>query len=148
MVIVEMTEVTDEIVQAFARLIPQLTAFSEPPSRADLAIMAASEATMVLLARSDGEGHQIVGTATLAVSRSPTGRHGWIEDVVVAKEARRQGLGRALTEALLARAREMGLRQVYLTSRPSREAANKLYLSMGFIKRETNVYRYDLTAGE
>ncbi len=145
MPIVEMTEVTDEIVQAFARLIPQLTAFSEPPSRAELAAIAASEATVVFLARSDKDGDQIMGTATLALSLSPTGRHAWIEDVVVAEEARRQGWGRALTEACLARAREMGLRQVYLTSRPGRTVANLLYSSMGFVQRETNVYRYDLT---
>jgi ribosomal protein S18 acetylase RimI-like enzyme len=146
--IIEMTEVTDEIVQAFARLIPQLTSFSEPPSREGLSAMAASDGTAVFLACLDGDEGQIVGTATLALSLSPTGRHAWIEDVVVAEEARHQGLGRALTEACLARARELGLRQVYLTSRPSRAAANQLYQSMGFTQRETNVYRYDLTEGE
>jgi ribosomal protein S18 acetylase RimI-like enzyme len=148
MVIFEMTEVTDEIVSAFAGLMPQLTSSNKPPSKADLAVMAASERTVVFLARSEMKDNRIVGTASLALSFSPTGWHGWIEDVVVAEEARKQGLGRALTAACLARARELNLEQVYLTSRPSRVAANKLYQSMGFIRRETNVYRYDLTTGE
>jgi hypothetical protein len=33
---------------------------------------------------------------------------------------------------------------VDLTSRPSREAANRLYQRIGFVERSTNVYRYDL----
>jgi hypothetical protein len=33
---------------------------------------------------------------------------------------------------------------VDLTSRPSREAANRLYVRVGFTHRETNIYRYDL----
>lgn len=148
MPIFEMTDVTDEIVRAFADLIPQLTSSNEPPTRADLAAMAASERTAVFLARSKKNEGRIVGTASLALSFSPTGWHGWIEDVVVAEEARKQGLGRALTAACLKRAQEMGLAQVYLTSRPSRVAANKLYQSMGFVLRETNVYRYELTTVE
>ena len=85
-----------------------------------------------------------MGTATLAVFRTPTGVHGWIEDVVVDQAARRQGIGEGLTRACLDKARELGLDSVNLTSRPAREAANKLYRSMGFILRETNVYRYEL----
>lgn len=147
MQIFEMTDVTDEIVNAFDSLIPQLTSSNAPPTRAELEAMAASERTVVFLARSEKNEDRIVGTASLALSFSPTGWHGWIEDVVVAEEARKQGLGRALTAACLKRAQEMGLTQVYLTSRPSRVAANKLYPSMGFVRRETNVYRYDLTKG-
>jgi ribosomal protein S18 acetylase RimI-like enzyme len=124
---------------------PQLTHHSPPPSRANLHEMAESESIFVFLAR--GQAERIVGTATLVTFRSPTGLHGWIEDVVVDREARRQGIGKALTEACLDQAREMGLREVNLTSRSERCYANQLYQAMGFIRRETNLYRYAITEG-
>ena len=106
--------------------------------------MASSSDTAVFLACEPDENGEIVGSASLAIAHSPTGAHGWIEDVVVDQAARGQGIGKALTQSLLDRAKVLGLKQVYLTSRPSREAANRLYQSMGFVRRETNVYRYDL----
>jgi ribosomal protein S18 acetylase RimI-like enzyme len=74
----------------------------------------------------------------------PTGRRAWIEDVVVDEASGGQGIGRALTEAMLDLARELACVSVDLTSRPSREAANRLYQRVGFEPRDTNVYRYDL----
>ena len=88
----------------------------------------------------------IVGTSTLAVFRIPTALRAWIEDVVVDAEARGQGVGEALTRAMVERARERGCRTVDLTSRPHREDANRLYRRMGFHQRDTNVYRLDLLA--
>jgi ribosomal protein S18 acetylase RimI-like enzyme len=41
------------------------------------------------------------------------------------------------------RAAGAGARTVDLTSRPGREAANRLYARLGFKRRETNVYRYE-----
>lgn len=144
MKIFEMTNVTDEIISAFERLIPQLTQHSPPPSSEALARMAVSDEVFVFLVREgDGQG-RFLGSATLGTFITPTGVHGWIEDVVVDWEARRRGVGKALTEACLEKARQLGLREVNLTSRPSRVAANQLYQGMGFIKRETNVYRYPL----
>ncbi len=140
----EMTAVTDETIQAFQRLMPQLSKSAQPPSREMLAVMAASADTFVFLARDPEMDREIVGSATLAIALSPTGRHGWIEDVVVDETARGKGWGKALTQACLDKAREIGLNQVNLTSRPSRVAANKLYQSMGFVQRETNVYRITL----
>ena len=144
MVIVEMVEVTDEVVAGFQHLIPQLTEHSTPPDREALIQMAASPDTAVFLVCEPDENGEIVGSASLAIAHSPTGAHGWIEDVVVDQAARGQGIGKALTQSLLDKAKVLGLKQVYLTSRPSREAANRLYQSMGFVRRETNVYRYDL----
>lgn len=43
-------------------------------------------------------------------------------------------------------AQEHGLRTLDLTSRPSRESALRLYESVGFRKRETNVLRFSPTA--
>jgi ribosomal protein S18 acetylase RimI-like enzyme len=140
----ELKDISDEVVQVFERLMPQLTTFTQPPSREALASMAVSPDTIIFLARDPQKQGEIVGTATLAVSHSPTGYHGWIEDVVVDQDARRQGWGKALIEACLGKARDIGLHQVNLTSRPSRVAANNLYRSLGFVQRETNVYRYKL----
>lgn len=139
-----MDQVDDEIVQAFERLIPQLTRHSPPPTRDELAEMAQSGSVFVFLARLPDQHGEIIGSATLATFRSPTGLHGWIEDVIVDQSSRRQGIGKALTEACLEKARELGLREVNLTSRSTRGSANLLYQAMGFIRRETNLYRYPL----
>jgi ribosomal protein S18 acetylase RimI-like enzyme len=45
---------------------------------------------------------------------------------------------------MVARARGLGCRTIDLTSRPSREAANRLYQREGFEQRDTNVYRLTL----
>jgi ribosomal protein S18 acetylase RimI-like enzyme len=143
-----MTHVTPESVEAFGGLIPQLSSHAQPPDADALAVMATSPDTLVFLARSEKPGNPIVGSATLAITQSPTGRHAWIEDVVVEESARGQGWGRALTEACLQGARDLGLSDVNLTSRPARVAANAMYRAIGFKQRETNVYRYDLGEGQ
>jgi ribosomal protein S18 acetylase RimI-like enzyme len=144
MLIFEMKDVTQEIFQTFQRLIPQLTRDTPPPTWELLEAIAASPDTFVYLVRYPEGDSPIVGSATLATFQTPTGRHGWIEDVVVDYKARRQGIGKALTEKCLDQARELDLRSVNLTSRPSREAANRLYQDLNFTLRETNVYRYSL----
>ncbi|MGQ9489392.1 MAG: GNAT family N-acetyltransferase [Anaerolineae bacterium] len=144
MIIEEANQVTDELVAAFARLVPQLSASSPAPTRQEIAEMVNSPATVVFIARDETRGGEIVGSLTLALFRIPTGLRAWIEDVVVDTSARGQGIGEALTRAALARAELMGAKTVDLTSRPSREAANRLYRRIGFQQRNTNVYRYDL----
>jgi len=135
------TEANNELAEAFARLIPQLSRSSPPPSGIELAEMVASPASDVLVARLDG---RIVGTLTLVVFRIPTGVRAWIEDVVVDDAARGYGVGDLLNRFALDLARSKGAKTVDLTSRPSREAANRLYRRIGFEIRETNVYRYSL----
>jgi ribosomal protein S18 acetylase RimI-like enzyme len=126
-------------VEAFAALIPQLSSSSPPTSRAELVEMIRSEADTLFVAR-DVDG-RIVGTLTLAVFRIPTGVRAWIEDVVVDDGARGKGVGDALVDAAVIKARAAGAKTVDLTSRPSREAANRLYVRKGFELRTTNVYR-------
>ncbi|HLT70203.1 MAG TPA: GNAT family N-acetyltransferase [Acidimicrobiales bacterium] len=136
------TTLTPAIVEAVERLVPQLSSSSPPPTVEQLGEVVSSPATDLFLAiDDDGE---IVGMSTLAVFRIPTGLRAWIEDVVVDGAARGRGVGEALTRAMLDRARELGCRTVDLTSRPSREAANRLYQRLGFQRRDTNVYRYSL----
>jgi ribosomal protein S18 acetylase RimI-like enzyme len=135
-------EVTDELVEAFERLMPQLSSSSPPPTRDELEDIVASPATDVFVA-TDDDG-RILGTSTLATFRIPTARRAWIEDVVVDEAATGQGIGGMLTRAMVDRAAELGCTTVDLTSRPSREAANRLYLREGFEQRRTNVYRRSL----
>ena len=142
MQIVEASTVTDELVRAFATLIPQLSSSNPPPTAAELAEIIAAPATQLLLAVDD-DG-TVLGALTLAVFRIPTGVRAWIEDVVVDDVARGRGVGEALNQEALTRARAAGATTVDLTSRPSREAANRLYQRIGFQQRTTNVYRYEL----
>lgn len=135
-------EATDEVLAALHRLIPQLSSSSAPVTVADLRAIIDSDSSVLFIARVDG---RIVGSLTLAVFRIPTGIRAWIEDVVVDENARGHGVGEALNRAALAEAKRRGAKTVDLTSRPSREAANRLYLRIGFVARETNVYRYDLS---
>jgi ribosomal protein S18 acetylase RimI-like enzyme len=134
-------EASADVVDAFARLIPQLSKSSPPPTGEQIAEMIAAPASDVLLAREDG---RILGTLTLITFRIPTGVRSWIEDVVVDDAARGKGVGDILNRFALEVARGHGAKTVDLTSRPSREAANRLYQRIGFLPRETNIYRYDI----
>ena len=142
--IIEATHVTPQLVEAFDQLIPQLSSSTPPPTEADLDEICQSEASVLLLAVDRDDADRILGSLTLAWFRIPTGVRAWIEDVVVDESARGMGVGETLNRAALDRARELGARTVDLTSRPSREAANRLYQRIGFVARDTNVYRFSL----
>ena len=131
--------VDDELVQAFERLIPQLSSSSPPPTSGDLEALVSSVDTVLFLARIDG---RILGSLTLAFYRIPTGLKAWIEDVVVDADARGHGVGAELSLAAVAEARARHAKNVSLTSRPSRDVANRLYQRIGFEPYDTNVYRY------
>ncbi|MDX6232896.1 MAG: hypothetical protein QOH68_1896 [Nocardioidaceae bacterium] len=131
-----------ELADAFVTLVPQLSKSNPPPSLDEVQAMLASDAITQFVARDDRG--VIVGVSTLAVFPIPTERRAWIEDVIVDESVIGQGIGSQLTLAILYHARTLGWGRVDLTSRPSREAANHMYKKLGFILRETNVYRYDL----
>ncbi|HEY2314018.1 MAG TPA: GNAT family N-acetyltransferase [Streptosporangiaceae bacterium] len=132
-------EITDEVVEAFGQLLPQLSRSAKPLDAVALGALVASPAVTVLIARSDG---RIAGSLTLAMFPIPTGLRAWIEDVVVDESARGQGVGAVLTQEALRLAQEAGARTVDLTTRPAREAAGRLYERAGFQQRDTRVYRY------
>lgn len=139
--IVTADSVTDELVAAFAKLIPQLSSSSPPPTADELSAIVGAADSVLFVARHDG---RIVGSLTLALYRIPTGLKAWIEDVVVDGEARGTGIGGALSRAAVDEARRRGAKHVSLTSRPHRESANRLYQGIGFDLYDTNVYRYVL----
>ena len=140
-------EVTPELVEAIARLVPQLSSSSPPPTAEQLAEIVHNPHSVLFTAidtaNQDGSA-AVIGALTLAFYRLPTGLKAWIEDVVVDEAGRGRGVGAALNEAALDEARTRGAKHVSLTSRPSREAANRLYQRLGFDRYETNVYRYTL----
>ena len=111
-----------------------------------LTAIAVCPANTMLVARSPSG--LITGTLTLVMFPIPTGIRAWIEDVVVDESARGQGAGVALTLEALRLAQEAGARTVDLTSRPSREAAGRLYERVGFEVRSSRLYRFNLADAE
>ena len=150
-----------EHVAALARLLPQLSSSAPTPDRSTLdhlcdpagsarlfaARLASPGATPPAPHRPGdtppGEG-PLVGFALLLVFSTLTGTRGLVEDVVVDEAARNHGVGTSLVEHLVRAARDEGCRTLDLTSRPSREAANRLYARCGFVRRDTNVWRHPL----
>ncbi len=146
-VVEEVTSASPDVVEALVALVPQLSSTSPLPSPEQVDEMVGAPGTVLLVARLGTEG-PIVGSLALVVFRIPTAQRAWIEDVVVDSAARGRGVGSALVEGALVRAAELGCRTVDLTSRPSRHDANRLYQRLGFVTRETNVYRISLEPDE
>jgi ribosomal protein S18 acetylase RimI-like enzyme len=130
---------TDELLAGMNKLLPQLSTTAPPLQLSDLDRIVNSSAITLFVATDNGE---IVGSLTLAMFPTPTGRRAWIEDVVVDESSRGAGVGEALIGAAISEARRCVARSIDLTSRPDRESANGLYQKLGFVQRETNVYRF------
>ena len=140
--IIEISEVSNEILSQVNGLLPQLSKSASPLSLESLDILAKSESTNLFVAK---EGKKVWGMLSLVLFPIPTGTKAWVEDVVVDSSARGKGIGKALMNHALKKVREKRGKSIDLTSRPSRETANKLYQSLGYQKRETNVYRLSLS---
>ena len=142
------TAATPELHEAMGRLLPQLSRSAAPMSEADVERFLSQSSVHLFVFRAetaDANGNNpILGMLSLATFEIPTGVRAWVEDVVVDEAARGQGAGLALVEAAIEHAKTVGARTVDLTSRPTREAANRLYQRAGFQLRETNVYRVTL----
>ena len=134
------TEVTKSLTDAYKVLIPQLSSSSNPPTEEALQRIIESDSAQILIAEDENGG--ILGTMPLIIFQIPTGIRAWIEDVVVDSSARGRGIGKKLNLAALELAKQAGAKTVYLTSRPARKESNQLYKDIGFIQRETNVYRF------
>ena len=137
--ITELTQADEGTLSSVNHLLPQLSGSASLITLEHLQALACSECTRLYLAK---EGDHIHGMLSLVVFGIPTGTKAWVEDVVVDDGARGKGVGKALMRHAMEQAKKLGAKTVDLTSRPSREAANKLYQSLGFETRETNVYRY------
>ena len=133
----------DDVIEAVLRLLPQVSRRGGDVTAERVRHVVQQPSTTVIVAKIDG---RVVGSATLIRLLSLVGQFGYVEEVVVDEAARGAGIGRSLIEELADMARAEGLDFLELTSRPAREAANRLYRSLGFELRETNVYRLDLGA--
>ena len=134
------TEVTESLTDAYRVLIPQLSSSSSPPTGEALQRIIESDSAQILIA--ENENGEILGTMTIIIFQIPTGIRAWIEDVIVDSSVRGKGIGKKLNLAALELAKQAGAKTVDLTSRPARQEANQLYRSIGFVERETNVYRF------
>jgi ribosomal protein S18 acetylase RimI-like enzyme len=131
--------IPDEFLRALHKMIPQLAPETPLPTRARLEEVTGCSTNTLLAARVNGV---TVGTLTLTMVITPTGVAGWIADVVVDTDIRGRGVGEKLVRHAIEIAQNKGAKYVDLSSRPAREAANRLYQRIGFEKRETNYYRY------
>jgi ribosomal protein S18 acetylase RimI-like enzyme len=137
-------ECTEEIFDAILRLIPCIGSHKALPAQEEIASLIKSETSRLWVARYPDQTGTIAGMLTVAVYRVPTGLRSIVEDVVVDPGFRRLGIARALLQTAIDFAGEAGANGVALTSNPKREAANLLYQSLGFERRETNSYFYRL----
>jgi ribosomal protein S18 acetylase RimI-like enzyme len=144
MYIEKAVEITDEIFAAILNLIPYIGSHKTLPTRSELNSLIQSEASTLWVARYPDQNGSIAGILTIAIYRVPTGLRSIVEDVVVDPTFRRLGIAKVLLQSAINFAREAGATAVALTSNPKREAANQLYQSLGFERRETNSYFYRL----
>ena len=126
------TEVSDELAEAFARLMPQLSPRLGALSRQAIERVVCSDGAALFAARLDG---RIAGVLTLVWYDVPSGRKAWVEAA-----ARGCGAGEALVKAATEHAARIGAAKVMLTSNPAREAARGLYRKIGFEEAGTTVF--------
>lgn len=136
-------EASKAVVDGMNKLLPQLSSSATSMSEEDVARFLDQPSITLFVYTPDDDPDNILGMLTLVVFEIPTGIRAWVEDVVVAEETRGQGAGHQLVDASVEYAHKIGAKTVDLTSRPTREAANRLYRRAGFKQRETNVYRYN-----
>ncbi len=134
------TTVTPQLIAAFEKLTPQLNTSLPLPAFKDLESIISSESTYLFTGEENGE---IVGTISIVIYKIPSGMKAWIEDVIVDEAARGRGYGKELILFAVDFLKNKGIPSVNLTSAPSRVAANKMYQSLGFQLRDTNVYRLE-----
>jgi ribosomal protein S18 acetylase RimI-like enzyme len=141
MLVTHVTTYSAKLYESVLRLLPQLSSKEDLPSEKYFRALLGSENTHFFIAKLDNE---IVGMLTIGTYSTPTGMKVWIEDVVVDESQRGNGIGKDLTLYAIDYAKKQGFNEIRLTSRPSRIAANKLYMKLGFVQYETNVYKLKL----
>jgi ribosomal protein S18 acetylase RimI-like enzyme len=121
-------------VLAYAEFVPATSAYGQ--RLADAADRAANSSLLVAV---DGDGGQLLGTATLVVGDGPYAELAGPGDaelrmLAVAPAARRRGVGAALVASVLERARAGGARRLVLSTLPTMTAAHRLYRRFGFAR--------------
>lgn len=134
------SEVTTELQESLARLLPQLNPRLLVPDLERLRRLLADPAVALLVAR---DGDQIVGTTTVVIYTTPFWIKARLDEVVVDAGARGKGVGEALVKAALEVGRERGAQVAELQSGrgEARAAAHRLYERLGFQIRDSDVMR-------
>ena len=135
----KVSEQTEKDLLEINNLIPQLSQSAKLLTKAEFTSLLNAESTHLYFAE---DNEKVLGMLSLVTFQIPTGLRGWVEDVVVGTKARGKGVGKLLVMHALKEAQKMGVLTIDLTSRPSRDVANRLYQSVGFSARVTNVYRF------
>lgn len=135
---IEIEDLKPDYLEAINRLIAQLSTSSHTFTEAELNSLIASPQSHLYALEYD---EKIIGMVTLCIYQCPTGRKAWIEDVVVDQNHRGKGYGKLMVRKAMEECQNRGNVTLMLNSRPSRIVANQLYQSLGFEKRETNVYK-------
>ena len=130
---------TQELAQGLTALMPQLLTHPVVVNMDKLALVIGQPGVKLFVALL---GDKVVGTAQLTIYERTYAPVAWVDGVIVDSEERGKGIATTLMQAVIQASRELGLREVNLTSNPSREAANHLYTKLGFEKYDTNYYRY------
>lgn len=139
--ILRLEEISCKVLEAINRLLSQLvTSKSIILSEVQLKEIISSASSEIFLMY---RGNEIIGMFTIVNYLTPTGHKYWLEDVVVDNRYRGQLLGKRMVEEAIRLVEERGKSTFMLTSKPVRVVANKLYSSLGFEKKETNVYKMD-----
>ena len=136
--LIELTELKPGYLENINNLLSQLSDSVHTITEEGLNNWLSSSQSHLYVLESDG---QFIGMTTLCLYQCPTGWKAWIEDVVVDRNYRGKGYGKLMIEKVIEQCRKRGEVTLMLTSRPSRVVANQLYQSLGFEKRETNVYK-------
>lgn len=137
----ELNEMTLQILEDLKALLHELDPEAESPTEGTIEEMLKNQSCILMVARDDAK---VVGMATLEIVPKVGKRVAYLEDVVVSEEYRGQGLGKRLVSKLIEKAKECEVESISLTSRPHRVAAHALYESLGFVKRDTNVFKLTL----
>lgn len=132
-----------ELTSTVNKLLKQLSETAALLTENDVKAMIASQGNCLFVARRL-DNREIVGMLTLIIFRIPFAKKALIEDLVVDKEYRKKGIGTKLILSAITEARRRKVSYLDFTSNPKRVAANRLYQSLGFKKRDTNVYRIEL----
>lgn len=131
---------SSQLLEALNKLLNQLDNTADPLTEKAIKYMINSPSNRLFVARKM-DNKEIVGMLTMIVFRIPFAKKGLLEDIVVDKEHRKKGIGTTLITAAVNQARKEGVNYLDFTSRSTRMEANNLYQSLGFKKRETNIYR-------
>lgn len=134
----ELTEMQPGYLENINNLLSQLSDSVHTITEEELNTLLSSSQSHLYVLESDG---QFIGMTTLCLYQCPTGWKAWIEDVVVDQNHRGKGYGKLMVRKAMEECKNRGNVILMLTSRPSRIVANQLYQSLGFEKRETNVYK-------